>query len=145
MASRAVAIVMVFVTHYSTIPYGYLGVSIFFVLSGFLITRVLLNAREQPHRFRTFYLKRSLRIFPPYVLVWGTIALLTPVIHVAWTRANWLYLVYLGNYIWTIWGNQAMIPPGYIHVGFGGLDSRGIARHFLLVGHFWSLCVEEQF
>jgi peptidoglycan/LPS O-acetylase OafA/YrhL len=142
---RAVAIGLVFLTHYVLLPYGYLGVSVFFVLSGFLITRVLLNAREQPHRFSTFYIKRSLRIFPPYVLVWGVIALLTPVLHVAWNRANWLYPVYLGNSIWTIWGNQPVLPPGYIHVGFGGLTSSGLARHFLLVGHFWTLCVEEQF
>lgn len=142
---RAVAIVLVFLTHYVLLPYGYLGVSVFFVLSGFLITRVLLNAREQPHRFSTFYIKRSLRIFPPYVLVWGAIALLTPVLHVAWNRANWLYPVYLGNYIWTFWGNQPVIPLGYIHMGFGGVDRAGMPRHLLLVGHFWTLCVEEQF
>jgi len=87
---RAVAVLMVLACHmlegwplpasatawmpriiYSGISHGWLGVDIFFVLSGFLITGILLDDRAKPHYFRNFYARRALRILPLALLCIG--------------------------------------------------------------------------
>lgn len=93
---------------------GYLGVRLFFVLSGFLITGILLDGIG----FRKFYWRRSLRIFPAYYAALGVYALLD----IESIREGWPYLLtYSQNVYFAMGGNTE------------------------LVGHFWSLAVEEQF
>ena len=80
---RAIAVLLVIVFHWSPKPvlagaqynYGHIGVEIFFVLSGFLITRILLENRNEAERLyqkkkvlKSFYVRRFLRIFPIYYL-----------------------------------------------------------------------------
>src|SRR5436305_14556574 len=79
-AVRGVAILLVMLFHFtwydidhaygwiaSAIPKaGWTGVNLFFVLSGFLITGILLDTRDHPRYFRNFYVRRLLRIFPLY-------------------------------------------------------------------------------
>jgi len=71
---RGVAVLAVMDKHFlgrlpfSGSAYGWLGVDLFFVLSGFLITNILLGMRSEERYFSTFYSRRALRIFPPYFL-----------------------------------------------------------------------------
>jgi peptidoglycan/LPS O-acetylase OafA/YrhL len=141
---RAVAILAVFVNHYSVLTYGRLGVSVFFVLSGFLITGVLLRSRGQPGNLKTFYMRRTLRIFPLYWGFWIVVAGLTGVLHIMWNRANWLYVVYAGNYIWSFFGDRFGAPAVLVHLGIRP-SAVGFPHQYILVGHFWTLAVEEQF
>ncbi len=106
---------------------GRLGVVMFFVLSGFLITGILLRYRDQnligtitgPQYFRVFYVRRMLRIFPIYYLVIaaGILVGYGPV------RQYWYWhMTYLSN-----------LAAGFLGIEFSSTD------------HLWSLCVEEQF
>src|SRR5687768_1805284 len=73
---RGTAVIAVLVCHYAVLlprtpavgllEIGWAGVDLFFVLSGFLITGILLDARGTPHYLRNFYARRALRIFPLY-------------------------------------------------------------------------------
>lgn len=94
---------------------GGVGVEIFFVLSGFLITRILLAERERGQRVRWFLLRRLLRIFPIYYLLLLVMLPSRPGSEIAWCA------VYLSNV-------QSIFRPAG-----GPLE------------HTWSLCIEEHF
>jgi len=76
---RGIAVLLVVMYHnlpllkgtwiYQPLLWGWAGVNLFFVLSGFLITSILIEARDKPHYFRDFYARRALRIWPMYVLL----------------------------------------------------------------------------
>jgi peptidoglycan/LPS O-acetylase OafA/YrhL len=65
---RGLACLLVLIWHYSNgrVPLAWSGVDLFFVLSGFLLGGILLDHRESPNLFRSFYLRRAVRIFPLY-------------------------------------------------------------------------------
>jgi peptidoglycan/LPS O-acetylase OafA/YrhL len=80
---RGVAIALVLIRHSfetsaATGIMGAMGVDLFFVLSGYLITGILLAAKSRPHYFRNFYARRALRIFPLYYLLLILIAVSYP-------------------------------------------------------------------
>ena len=102
---------------------GWSGVDLFFVLSGFLITGILVRARQGPHYFRNFYARRALRIFPLYYLVVGLLLFVLdrPPASAAESAA---YLLYYQNWAWL----------------FGPDAHPDLARTVT-----WSLAVEEQF
>ncbi len=111
------------------IQFGSSGVELFFVLSGFLITRILIDTRHSPTYFSTFYYRRSLRIFPLYYLslilfLWILPSALNNPSLFAEARDRSLYL-------WTYTTNIKMSVENAW--SFGYLD------------HFWSLAVEEHF
>jgi peptidoglycan/LPS O-acetylase OafA/YrhL len=127
---RGLAIIGVLVNHLTYLPgrlqCGWLGVNLFFVLSGFLITRILLDQREQMttagggvlRSLRVFYARRALRIFPLFYL---TLAVLWACNFERSRHFGWMLATYTYN----------------IRIAF-----HGFTQSF---DHFWSLCVEEQF
>ncbi|TCK74108.1 acyltransferase family protein [Acidipila rosea] len=148
---RAVAVLMVFCQHYGAAKawifgWGWTGVDVFFVLSGFLITGILYDSQNKQHRYRDFYARRTLRIFPLYYAVWLAILLLTPVAHWQWNWRWALWPAYVGNYARFLFLHVAGDSYQFDRILFGQTVEHwfGTPMH-LWIGHFWSLCVEEQF
>jgi len=144
---RAVAVLMVFYEHYLTfkpaLRWGWAGVDIFFVLSGFLITGILYDTRNTTHRFRNFYVRRTLRIFPLYYAVFLVALALNPIFHWVWHPTWYLWPIYLGNYGRFIWLSDFLKGTGTLDHLRSSLPFQ--TPFFMYLGHFWSLCVEEQF
>lgn len=107
----------------------FIGVDLFFVLSGFLITGILVRTRRQPGYFSRFILRRALRIFPAYFLVLLAILLLGPLLLARfpgaelWQQSPWFFL-FAQNWMMAI-NQEGAAWPG--------------------LNHFWSLAIEEQF
>jgi peptidoglycan/LPS O-acetylase OafA/YrhL len=108
---------------------GWTGVDLFFCLSGFLITGILYDTREDPRYFRNFYGRRAVRIFPLYYLCLLAIFALTPWLHLEWHLYHLAYPLYGSNFL------NALLP----RVNTFGFEP------WIDLGHFWSLAVEEQF
>jgi len=148
---RAIAVIMVFFQHYGAghtfiFGWGWAGVDIFFVLSGFLITGILYDSQNKIHRFRDFYIRRTLRIFPLYYFIWAVVLLVAPFAHWQWNFRWALWPAYLGNYARFFFLHQAGDLYRFDKLTFGAPVSSWFGYPFhLYIGHFWSLCVEEQF
>ncbi len=148
---RAIAVLMVFFQHYGAghafiFGWGWTGVDIFFVLSGFLITGILYDSQGKVHRYRDFYARRTLRIFPLYYFIWAVILLSAPIAHWRWNIRWALWPAYLGNYARFFFLHQVGDPYRFDKLTFGAPISSWFGYPFhLYIGHFWSLCVEEQF
>ena len=105
---------------------GWLGVDLFFVLSGFLITGILVDTQDDPRCLRNFYVRRCLRLLPLYTVV--SVAVVAWSAAAGWGPTRWTapYFLYGSNIVLNL--AQPI-----------GVDPR------LNVTHFWSLAVEEQF
>jgi peptidoglycan/LPS O-acetylase OafA/YrhL len=92
---RALCVLIVFLFHHGLLAAGWVGVEVFFALSGFLITRILRGAAGQPNYWSGFYAKRVTRILPPVVL-------LLVIVFIEKGPVTYSYLAYLlfaGNFI----------------------------------------------
>ena len=137
---RGIAILAVLVFHYTPatgplhffahqFQVGWIGVDVFFVLSGYLITGILLDSVGRAHYYRNFIVRRCLRIFPLYyacLVLYCVLSFYPTAIH--WKqfldRGGWWYAGYLGNAMTFLeghWPAVAILTP------------------------LWSLQVEEQF
>lgn len=141
---RAIAFLMVFGAHYYALPWGWTGVNIFFVLSGFLITGILFDSRNDLHRARNFYIRRTLRIFPLYYGIFLVLLLSYPLFH--WHRSlYWLaWPLYLGNFLRFL-SPSVLTANSTLQLAANAWLRATHFRAVLFLGHFWSLCVEEQF
>lgn len=141
---RGVAILLVVIFRFSEIGYprwmgpvgfviynfGWCGVDLFFVLSGFLITGILHDSKGSANYFSSFYGRRAVRIFPAYYAVLVIMFVIVPLAFphlldrpdLPVYGSPWVYLLYVSNYCFV-----------------GGGDAFGS------LGHTWSLAVEEQF
>jgi peptidoglycan/LPS O-acetylase OafA/YrhL len=136
---RAVAVVSVIVYHAfpSVLPGGYLGVDVFFVISGYLITQLILKDVDE-HRFSVveFYRRRARRILPALLVVLAASALF------GWFALTAEELSWLGRSI--AWSALFMANVFFARAGeFGGYFDPGSVLTPLI--HLWSLGVEEQF
>jgi peptidoglycan/LPS O-acetylase OafA/YrhL len=111
---------------YSLSLWGWAGVNLFFVLSGFLITSILIEARGKPHYYRNFYGRRALRIWPVYVLVlipcypvFSDWFVGMPAAQAIRSAPWWAYLLFIQNLF------HLNLPPA--------------------IGPTWSLAIEEQY
>jgi len=105
--------------------WGWAGVNLFFTLSGFLITSILIEARGKPHYFRNFYARRALRIWPVYLLL----------LAVCYAVPDW----FLGDTLthqahWRTLLAYALFVQNLRHVALPGT-----------LGPTWSLAIEEQY
>ncbi len=142
---RGLAILLVFVYHVNlglddpawlgaklakVLQLGGCGVDLFFVLSGFLITGILHDAKGDPFYFRNFYTRRTLRIFPLYYAVLVLAFVLLPMLSALGTTI-YREAAYYQGWLWLYGANVLMgLKSAYV---FGGFN------------HFWSLAVEEHF
>lgn len=132
-ALRLVAVLIVIVRHYEIVPKlpGGFGVSIFFFISGFLISRLLLAEEKRYGRIRlgAFYTRRFIRLLPPLLLM-GAVALpaLYAIDPATWSNTQaWLSFTYLGNIA------KIGVPLFGWHKGYDAIEP------------LWSLAVEEHF
>lgn len=135
---RGIAVLLVCMSHYAhkmngarweTIFFngaksGWIGVDLFFVLSGFLITGILLDTRDSPGYLRNFFARRILRIFPLYYC------------------ALMLYFCFFR----VVHEQGSPVPhPGWLLLYGSNVFTALHGWPSVWVGHFWSLAVEEQF
>jgi len=105
---------------------GWIGVDLFFVLSGYLITSQLDELRGAPNYYRNFYVRRVLRLFPVFYFVFLAALVLTPLLKIHWR---------LGHLVILLQGANFALPAD------NSLGTLGPLNIF----HLWSLSVEEQF
>jgi peptidoglycan/LPS O-acetylase OafA/YrhL len=140
---RGLAILGVMINHFSP-PYvsgpghrwiayafdnAWIGVDLFFVLSGFLITGILLRTRDEPRYLRNFYARRSLRIFPLAFTTLAVCFLLATFVpstqpHFGEARDHQLW--------WWFYASNLLLT----------LENGWVGGH---LAHFWTLAIEEQF
>lgn len=162
---RAIAILLVMGCHYQgfaerahRLPeFGWIGVDIFFALSGYLITTILLGLRERRTPYKTFYSRRLIRILPPYLAT--TAVLLIIAVHEHWKIGNFIgsqlcftqalpeearkFCVAILQHPWY---SLTHLPPLLRNAHHLPLSPVGLSlRYGYAPPTYWSLSIEEYF
>ena len=133
---RALAVLPIVLTHagFTIVPGGFLGVDIFFVISGFLITKIIAHELDQgAFAFADFYKRRAIRIFPGFVvmiaitIIIGASVMIEPIFEKNAVSAAFASIFMSNIYFWQ---NTDYFSP---------------SAHIYMYLHSWSLGVEEQF
>jgi peptidoglycan/LPS O-acetylase OafA/YrhL len=111
---------------------GWIAVDCFFVLSGFLITGILLDSRDKPQYYKNFWTRRTLRIFPLYYLV----------LILCWCILRFTNSGYDYRYLIQHWGSPLWFA---FYAGNIRTAITGVWPTFVGYGPLWTLQVEEQF
>lgn len=134
---RGVAIILVLLLHFFPFypfsyfsSFGWIGVDLFFVISGFLITGILYDTKREKSFYRNFIIRRVLRIFPLYYLVLAIFFLIDKLSFLP----EYKYYPYSQLTLWTYTSN--------INMAIYGAAKSGLRVY---LEHFWSLAIEEQF
>ena len=133
---RAIAVigVMIYHAHHDWLPGGFLGVEVFFVISGYLITLLLMGERERNGHvdLRQFWARRFRRLLPALYLMMALVAVYIAAFYPVareQTRGDFLAgIFYISNWY------EIFVGQGY-----------GASEAFVPLRHLWSLAVEEQF
>jgi peptidoglycan/LPS O-acetylase OafA/YrhL len=135
-ALRAVAATLVVLFHAKLAPGGFIGVDIFYVISGYLITGIIVKeiALNNSFNYQAFFLRRAKRLLPASISVLLLTALaawlfLPPTVRSSLGKDIFAATVYVSNYLFAFWQND-----------YQNLDATPSP-----VIHYWSLAVEEQF
>ncbi len=133
---RALAILAIMVNHagVSWLPGGYLGVDIFFVISGFVITRLIMAEQaDGTFTLAAFWRRRVRRILPAFAVVL-----------LACLGASWILMTpqQMDDFLRVYFGATAMVPNIVLWMDVGYFTEDAATRPLL---HLWSLGVEEQF
>lgn len=132
---RAIAFLLVFLLHTGYLQFGWVGVQLFFVLSGFLITDILMRMKSVlglKAYLYTFYTRRALRIFPLYFFFITLILLIS------------MYLIGIGYKSFLLGKVLYEAPFAFAFVFNFFASLRDIVPSPLFM-HLWSLSIEEQF
>jgi peptidoglycan/LPS O-acetylase OafA/YrhL len=162
---RGIAIALVLGCHYKAFAtllgglpaYGWVGVDVFFVLSGFIITTILIKMRHIESPYKIFYIRRILRIFPIYFLVFTCLCLVSLFSKEHLIGTNFLVknIFFLQSFVYTPAVLKTIVLTITGHLPFvslwhhaplakvsSGYDTSSWAGSF---SHTWSLSVEEFF
>ena len=125
---RGLACLLVLVYHIMPhrIPLGWAAVDLFFVLSGYLITSIVLRFSQEDHFLFHFYMRRGLRIWPVYFLTVLMVAVAVPFLPRPYVLASLRYVMTYSQNLPLYWSGNAPIFSSYLE-------------------HVWSLAIEEQF
>lgn len=131
---RGIAVLMILIYHHFGLLGGWMGVDLFFVLSGFLITGILLDKKNEKGYYKNFIIRRALRIFPLYYFALVLFFILLPLL-INQALLDDLSIYFRDeNYFWAYLQNWIFM----VKVSEYEQSNRALM-------HFWSLAIEEQF